>query len=196
MLSLSVVGSGTFASVKQEPHMTHCRSSHQMAEVEGKLRVCGGVGDTDRLASSEVFDLVTNTWSNLIDMPEKSWYFGLIPVGAAVLVLGGVTRFTSNDISATLSDAVSLFNCQTQQWTSLPRLPIPLSSVQAVYRNGSLWVLAAVTGQMRRGINPGRGFLHRLDCVLEYDIIQQIWITHRNIPGVETVGMTAYPFPL
>ena len=84
----------------------------------------------------------------------------------------------------------------TRQWNSLPRLPMPLSDIQAAYRGGSLCLLAAVTGQRENENNPGTAFTDRLECVLEYNVTQQTWITHHNITDVGTAGMHAYIFPL
>ncbi len=197
MISLTVAGGGkSLVSVRQEPDMLYRRSSHRMAGVGDRLLVCGGIGgDTDeRLANSEVFDLGTRTWSHLLDMSEASWSLSLIPTATAVFVLGGVTRFV--DISPTLSDTVSVFDWQTQKWTPLPRLPIPLCHIQPAYRGGSLWVLAAVTGLRKNENNPDTKFYDPLECVLEYDVSQQTWVTHHNTPDVGTVGVNAYTFPL
>ncbi len=196
MVSLIVAGGGK--SVQQEPDMKCRRSSHGMARVGGRVMVCGGVGgDTDgRLANSELFDLGTRTWSHLPDMPGASIDFGLIPTATAVFVLGGVTRYLSTDVSSTLSDTVSMFDWQTRQWTPLPRLPMPLCNIQAAYRGGSLWVLAAVTGVRTDENNPGKAFTDCLECVLEYDVSQQTWVTHHNTQDVGINGLNAYTFPL
>ena len=197
MVSIIVARGGTSpASVQQEPDMLYRRGSHGMAGVGGRVLVCGGLGDTDRLANSEVFNLGTRTWSRITDMPEASNSFGLIPTATAVFVLGGVTRYLASDVSPTLSDTVSVFDWQTQQWTPLPTLPMPLCNIQGVYRGGSLWVLAAVTGQRENENDPGRVFYDTLECVLEYQVTQQRWITHHNTPDVGTEGMHAYTFPL
>ncbi len=200
LVSLIVAGGGkSRVSVQQEPDMLYGRCGHGMAGVGGRVLVCGGVGEDtdDRLANSEVFDLETRTWSRLPDMPEASWNFGLIPTATAVFVLGGVTRFQPYDVSPTLSDTVSMFDWQTRQWTRLPRLPMPLSNIQAAYRGGSLWLLAAVTaGRRKVENNPGYSFADGLECVLEYDVSQQTWVTHHNIPDVGTDGLRAYTFPL
>ena len=199
LVTLIVTGRGeSRVSVQQEPDMLYRRCGHRMAGVGGMVLVCGGIGgDTGhRVANSEVFDLGTRTWSRLDDMPEASSDFGLIATATAVFVLGGVTRFLSSDMSPTLSDTVSVFDWQTRQWTRLPRLPLPLSHIQAVFRGGSLWLLAAVTGRRKDENNPDKSSTDRLECVLEYDVSQQTWVTHHNIPDVGTAGQFAYTFPL
>ncbi len=153
------------------------------------------------LANSEVFDLGTRTWSRIADMPEASWEFGLISTATAVFVLGGITRYepsmlAQRDVPITLSDTVSVFDCQRRQWTSLPRLPMPLSKIEAAYRGGSLWLLAAVTGERKDENNPGISFCDRQECVLEYNVIQQTWLTHHKTPDIGTDGRFAYTFPL
>ncbi len=197
MISLAMGGAGNYVSVQQQPDMLYRRSSHEMVEVGGRILVCGGVMDNvDRLAASEVFDLGTGTWSHLSDMPVAKSAFGLIPAPTAVFVLGGITWYGTSDVSPTLSDTVSVFDWQTRQWNPLPTLPMPLMHIQGVYRDESLWVLAAVTGQRDIEDNPGAAFYDRLRCVLEYNITQQRWIAHHNTPDVGTDGITAYTFPL
>ncbi len=197
MLSVLVTGRGNSSvSVQREPDMLYVRYSHGMAGVGEKLLVCGVVRDIDRLPKSEIFDLGARTWSNLADMPVAIWDFGLITTATAVFVLGGVTRFLDSDVSPTLSDTVSVFDWQTQQWTPLPKIPMPLSNAQAAYRDGSLWVLAAVTGQKEHEYAPGSAYTERLEHVLEYDVSQQTWITHHTTPDVGTYGLSAYTFPL
>ena len=168
--------------------MLYRRSSHRMAGVGGRVLACGGLGQTGGLANSEMFDLGTRTWSRVADMPEASWEFGLISTATAVFVLGGTTRYVSSDVSPTLSDTVSMFDWQTRQWTPLPTLPMPLSDIQAAYRGGSLWLLAAVTGTKKNENN--------LECVLEFNVTQQTWVKHYNTPDVGTNGSLAYIFQL
>ncbi len=200
MVSLAVgQGGNSRVSAQRQPDMLYSRRSHGMAGVGGRILVCGGVTDnvdTERLANSEVFDLETGTWSHLTDMPVAKSSLGLIPTATAVFVLGGITRFRPSNVSPTLSDTVSVFDWQTRQWTPLPTLPMPLSNIQGVYRGGSLWVLAAVTGGRRKENNPDMAFYDKLECLLEYDVTQQRWITHRKTPAVGTDGLKAYTFPL
>ena len=161
------------------------------------ILVFGGMDmDIGPLSKSEMFDLGTGTWSRLADMPVAKSAFGLITTATAVFVLGSVTRHLPSDMSPTLSDTVSVFDWQTRQWTPLPTLPMPLSYIQGVYRGGSLWVLAAVTGMREDMVNPGRAFIDRLECVLEYDVTQQRWVIYHSTPGVGTAGINVYTFPL
>ncbi len=180
--------------VQQEPDMLYRRFGHMMSGLSGRVLVCGGFGDTGRLAHSEVFDLGTGSWSRLSDMPIGSRGFGLILSGTAVFVLGGVTEYIG--VSPTLSDTVSVFDWQTLQWTPLPRLPMPLCNVQSAIRGGSLWLLAAVTGSRKNEDNPDYAFSERIKCVLEYNVLQQTWVTHHNTPDVGVPGVAAYTFPL
>ncbi len=197
MVSLAVSrGRTSHVSVQQQPDMLYRRSSHGMAGVEGRILVCGGTGNTDWLATSEVFDLRTGTWSRIADMSVAKSLFGLISTATAVFVLGGSTRYKHSDVSPTMSETVSVLDWHTLQWTPLPTLPMPLSYIQGVYRGGSLWVLAAVTGWRRNENNPDRGFYDKLECVLECDITQQRWVTHHSTPDVGTVGSDSYTFHL
>ncbi len=100
-------------------------------------------------------------------------------------MLGGVTGYNSkrNRRFYNLSDAVSFYNGHTQQWTSSTKLPKPLSHIQAIYKNRSLWVLSAVhsiSGPVRR--EPGmfhKTYLY-LTNLFEYNVTQQTWINHHE----------------
>ncbi len=184
MVKLAVTGGGNSrVSVEQQPDMLYRRSCHGMAGVEERILVCGGVGGKGCLANSEMFDVATGNWSRIDYMTVAKSNFGLIPRATAVFELGGnVTRYESSDLSVVLKDTVSVFDWQTRQWSPLPTLPMLLSDIQGVYRGGSLWVLAAVTGQRVNENNPGRVFYERLTCVLEFNVTQQRWVAHRNTP--------------
>ncbi len=181
-------------AVQQESEMLYRRDSHQMTGVANKVLVCGGARHTGRLAVNEVYDVATRCWSRLADLPEPSQNLGLIPTPVATFVLGGVTRYRPEDVSPTLSDAMSMYNWQTHQWTALPRLPVPLSNIQGVNGCGSLWVLAAVTGMRKDENDPGTSFTERLECVMEFDVAHRTWIIHKHIPDVGTNGINAYAF--
>ncbi len=197
MVSLAVARtSNSPVTVQQQPDMLYRRTSHGMAGVERRILVCGGMEDTAWLANTEVFDLRTGTWSRLADMPVAKTAFSLISTATAVFELGGITRYLPSDVSPTLSDTVSVFDWETRQWTPLSSLPMPLCAIQGVYRGGSLWVLAAVTGARTNENNPDIAFHSRLQYVLQYDVTQQRWITHHNTPDVGNDGLDAYAFPL
>ncbi len=195
MISLAVAGDmGSVVTVQQHPDMLYRRDGHSMAGAGGRVLVCGGMGDTSRLANCEVFELRTGIWSRLFDMPVATSYCCLIPTTTDVFVLGGITLDRRGALS--LSDTVSVFNWQRRQWAPLPRLPMPLSNIQAAYANGSLWLLAAVTGWREDENNPAQAFYKRLKCVLQYDLATQSWITHDDTPDLGTDGLRAYTFPL
>ncbi len=197
MVSIPVDG-GAKSSVpaNQQPDMLYSRTSHGMAGQGERILVCGGVGESSFLANCEVFDLGIGTWVSLTDMQEARYSFGLVPTATAVFVLGGITRYEPRDVSPTLSDTVSVFDWQTQQWTALPRLPKPLCAIQAVYRGGSLWLLGAVTGECKDENNPSIVFTTCLECVMEHDVTQQRWVTHDSTPGIGINGVKAYIFPM
>ncbi len=195
MCSLKVArGKKSHVRMKKEPEMLYRRISHKMVGVGNRVLVCGGLNDAGRVASSEMFDMVTGTWSRLADMPVASSNFGLIPTASAVYVLGGVTEFTGE--SPKITDAVRVLDLQTQQWTTVSRLPMPLESIQGASRGGSLWLLAAVAGSRLVEYNPSAVVCDNLKCVLEYDATQQEWITHHSTSDAGCEGLCAYTFKL
>ncbi len=184
-------------AVQEEPSMIYARRYHSMATFGDKLIVCGGLGTSGlRLSKCEVFDLVARQWSSLADMPEACWSLGLIPAFdegfTDVYVVGGTTRYTADDTSATLSDSMAVYHGRTRCWERLPELPEPVCNAQGIFWRGSLWLLVAVIRKTRDPDNCHKTNAEPLRCVLEYSHTHQRWITHVNTPACDTEGSNAY----
>ncbi len=183
-------------SVQEQPSMIYARSYHTMAICGDKLIVCGGLGAKGlRLTKCEGFDLAVRQWSSLADMPEACWSLGLIPelhVGTNTFAVGGSTRFTADDKSATLSDTAAVYDGDGNRWKRLPLLPMPVCNAQGIYWGSSLWLLAAVIRKSRDPDNRHKTITEPLGCVLEFKVYQQRWITHHSVLGCGTDGSNAY----
>ena len=186
MLSLAIKTGMSPISVQQEQPMAYARCEHQMACVDGEVLVCGGRSGHSALATCEVFEPSTRTWAELIRNPKACSAPGLVSTGDGVYVLGGVKQ----DISIPgcrfyrLSDTVSFNDLPTRQWISSTKLPLLLGYVQAIYKNESLWVLAAVVSIYKTALSkPGTYHMTYLRNILEYNVTQQTWIKHNVIPG-------------
>ncbi len=173
----------TRVRVKQEPNMIYKRFSHSMVCVGQRVVVCGGELN-DPKSSCEMFDPVTRSWYQLKYFSQCRVFVGLIPCMNTMFVLGGLSvKEDESGIVSSESGAVSQYDWHTKRWESLPRLPVSLSHIQAVYSNGSLWVVAAKT------LSAGR-----LGCLLEYNLERHLWIIHRPIPDIAAPGFEVFPF--
>jgi len=93
---------------------------HHTATVayEGKLYVIGGHEGISFTPKAEVyiFDLISQTWSAGVALPEGRGAHGATVTGNSIYVVGGVTE-------AGVSAGLLRFNLITQQWKNLPPMP-------------------------------------------------------------------------
>eukprot|EP00051_Salpingoeca_urceolata_P032238 m.14799 g.14799 ORF g.14799 m.14799 type:complete len:377 (-) comp4899_c0_seq1:325-1455(-) len=129
--------------------MNTARSSHSCAQ-QGSLTYCAGgigVGSTAAIASFEVFDLTTLTWTDLPDMPVALLTHQLSVLNnGTLLVTGGL--FGGGPYQLTAS--TWLYHPSTATWTAGEPLPLPLAGHRAVAvlpsRSGSGPQLALIGG--------------------------------------------------
>ena len=86
--------------------------------VAGGLHVINGVPDYNGLKTFEVYDLSTETWSVLPDMPTYRWGLSVVAFEGKIYVFGG--RGISNRPAA-----VDVYDPQDSSWTSVTNIPTP-----------------------------------------------------------------------
>ncbi len=184
MLSLMVNRDISHILVQQEPGMAYARCEHQMACVDGNVMVCGGRDGQSMLATCELFCPSTRTWEQLTWDTEARCSPGMVSTPNGLYVLGGILGYNSILGRYDLSDAVSLYDWKTQQWETTNQLPRPLAHVKGIYKDGSLWVLAAGKKICKRVLNYSETFhITNVGHVLEYNVNRQTWISHADGAG-------------
>ncbi len=165
--------------VQKEPHLLYRRCEHKMACLDGKVVVCGGRKGNSTVTTCEIFYPSTHSWVQISPLPEprRNFGLGLVSTANGMYVLGGVTGYNATNWKYDLSDAVSFYDRQTQQWTSSTNLPLPLGNIQGIYKGGSLWVLATTMAMRPRLIHDPntteRVCFYRVGNILEYNVTQQ-----------------------
>ncbi|XP_054609388.1 kelch-like protein 33 [Dunckerocampus dactyliophorus] len=118
------------AGITHLTDMTHDRAQHCMQTLRGRLYVAGGVCNlrrfyTDQLAC-EVYNPTADSWTSFASLP-------LPHVGAAsaileenLYILGG---YCQEDYSE--SGLVHRFNCGTQRWENMGKLPAAVTDTRA-----------------------------------------------------------------
>nr|XP_057924828.1 kelch-like protein 33 [Doryrhamphus excisus] len=118
------------AGITHLTEMTHDRAQHCMQALRGRLYVAGGVCNlrkfyTDQLAC-EVYDPSADSWTSFAPLPQPH-------VGAAsaileenLYILGG---YCQEDYSE--SGLVHRFNCGTQRWENMGKLPAAVTDIKA-----------------------------------------------------------------
>jgi N-acetylneuraminic acid mutarotase len=91
------------------------------AAVNGKLYVIGGFINDEAQTSNviEAYDLASNTWQRLADMPEAISHAPVVVDGSTIYVLGGYV----GDNPGPSSNRVWKFNTLTNTWSAGPDLP-------------------------------------------------------------------------
>ncbi len=90
-----------------------CASIDGKIYVMGGLRIVGGGFDYGGLKTMEMYDVTTETWSQLPDMPTKRWGHSAVAYNGKIYVFGGVTFFPT-----TVYNTVEVYNPQDSTWTT------------------------------------------------------------------------------
>lgn len=93
--------------------MNHSRSGGQACHANGKIYLFGGLCSRRRVVvSCEVYDIATDTYDHLTDLPSMILDFGVVCVGdATVYVIGGMDPITFET-----KDTVYIYDLKTRKW--------------------------------------------------------------------------------
>jgi len=97
-------------------------------EVGGKIYVMGGrqlVASSEPVNVNECYDPATNTWQTKAAMPQAIRGHGATAINNKIYVLGGNT--------GTYTDAVYIYDTNTNNWNSGPTMPVKAGYGGAVY---------------------------------------------------------------
>ena len=113
------------------PELNHPRAAAAAAVVEGELIVVGGQAEDELVSETEVFD--GKKWTDVAPLPTPREHLAAASDGRYLYAVGG--RELSSD---TNSGALERYDPATDEWTSLPEMPIPSGSFDATIALGHL----------------------------------------------------------
>jgi len=122
------------------------RNAAGAAVIGGRLYVVGGrspgirANDQTSLASTEVYDPATNTWSAGVPLPTARGSLAVAALGGRLYAMGGEST------PGTVSDAVERFDPATGTWTTLTAMPLRAHGLAVVAVGDSLYVMGGFTG--------------------------------------------------
>lgn len=138
------------------------RNGHVSATINGKIYVAGG-HDPSRLASLEIYDPATNSWSYGPPMPSPRAYMAAAEVNGTMYVIGG------NTDSETVSDVLA-FNPAVGVWQYKAPMPTGRSGHTAAVIGGKIYVIGGV------------GSTGILQTVAVYDVATDTWTEAAPMP--------------
>lgn len=102
--------------------------------VAGGLHVINGVPDYNGLKTFEVYDLASETWSALPDMPTYRWGRSVVAFEGKIYVFGG--RGISNR-----PVAVDVYDPQDSSWTTVTNIPTPRYQLAACVLDSNIYAI-------------------------------------------------------
>ena len=138
--------------------------------VIGGLQIIGGVIDYNGLKTLEVYDLSTETWSTLPDMPTKRWGLSAVAFDGKIFVVGGRTNVQGQAYSS-----VEVYDSQYSIWTTITTSSMPTARYQLVVclLNDKIY---AIDGWRSSSLGP------IYDTVEVYNPITDVWTTETSMP--------------
>ncbi len=156
------------------------RSYHAAAVVNGRIYVMGGAGaDNKPVASVQVYDTATGTWSACADMPTARALFGASAVGGTIYAIGGTTRGLDK------LAVVEAYDTATNTWTRKADLPTPRNALSTAVVDGKVYAIGGW------GLDRPEGGWEALDptavakdfsTVEVYDPETDTWATRADMP--------------
>ena len=116
--------------------------SFAMGSVNGQVYAAGGQLGSSVVATLEVYDPTTNTWTSKTSMPTARVYASAAVVNGLLYVIGGCTTFDCAGITGT----VEAYDPVTDTWTTKASMPTPRREFGAGVFNGVIYAAGGFTG--------------------------------------------------
>ncbi|MDQ2969357.1 MAG: hypothetical protein M3R37_13720 [Actinomycetota bacterium] len=118
--------------------LRHPRSDHAATALQdGRVLVTGGNANTTLLASTEIYNVRSDTWTQAAPMPRpRTQHSAVTLLDGRVLVVGGI------DSDGSAADTTFMYDPRLDSWTNGPRLTFArLQHVAVVLPNGNVLVV-------------------------------------------------------
>lgn len=182
-------------SWQEKTSMPTARGAHVAVTVDDKIYVIGGedinamIGDenADALATHEVYDPATDSWTRLASMPTPREHLAAAAIDGQIYVVGG-RRQSGFDI--TNRQQLERYDPATDTWASLAPMPTARGGLAAASLHGRLYVFG---GEFFT--STGGGVFTENE---EYDPATDTWRAMAPMPlprhgfGAVAVGDTLY----
>lgn len=127
-------------SLSAIPHMSTPRCAVGCANLNNSLLVCGGYDRGECLRTVEMYDPLSNRWSQLPSMREARGRFDITVIDGKVYAVGGCNGTTE------LATA-EVYSTDNAKWSALPPLESARSNVAVCDLAGKVYVIGGWNGQ-------------------------------------------------
>jgi N-acetylneuraminic acid mutarotase len=149
------------------------------AVVENQIYVMGGQVGDDGMTTVDVYDPVTDLWTQRASMLYKTVYPGISVVDGRIYVMGGYTDVTSASSNALVEE----YNPATDTWTEKASMPAPREGLVTAVAGDKIY---AIGGAYLTADSPTPEVLA---AVAEYDPATDTWTEKAPLPTVRTWAM-------
>lgn len=157
------------------------RSSHGLhSDGLGYLYAIGGINSSEILSDSHKYEVGTDTWSEIENMPTARFGFQSVFVSGNIYVFGGYEYDTTLN-KVEVSQAAEVYNTVTGQWSILTAMPsMDMGFVDEVKYGLANGVVEHVSGNIYflsgvRAISEDGSFVTYNDRILTYNIVGDSW---------------------
>jgi N-acetylneuraminic acid mutarotase len=134
--------------------------------VAGGMHCINGVQDYNGLKTFEVYNLSTQTWSTLPDMPTRRWGLSAVAFDGKIYVFGGRTL----DFRP---PSIDVYDPQDSTWNIKSNMPTPRYQLATCLLDSNIY---AIDGWYSSGSGP------IYDTVEVYNPITDVWTTGTSMP--------------
>jgi uncharacterized protein (TIGR03437 family) len=136
-------------TIETVPPMPNGLNAADATFIDGRIYIPGGIDSNSEINSAHlVYDVTSNTWSNLDPVPKAVFLYALAadPAQSVFYLTGG-----SDGLSAV--PHVRAFDTRTNKWSDLPPMNVARFAHEAAFIDGKLYVVggSGITGGLSSG---------------------------------------------
>ncbi len=155
-------------------------------QVAGKIFVIGGAQVTPltqeriSISSVEEYDPQANTWAKKAEMPTPRFALSASVINGMIYVIGGMISTFQMVTPEYATQAVEVYDPQTDTWTKKADLPAPRAGAAAAALNGKIYVFGGTDIDYETATST----------IFEYDPNSDTWTTRPDMP-FNRLGLSA-----